>query len=186
MAGWFAAGYVTLAGFFALEVATRERGSASRLDTTVDDQSTTRNIVLAYTVAGLAAPFARLVPARELPGSAGPIGLIVEASGIALRAWSMRTLGRAYSRTLRTEADQHVVQAGPYAVVRHPGYLGSLMTWIGFSLTSRSFLAVAIVSAVLVDAYRRRIGAEELLLRRDLPGYAAYSDRTWRLIPYLW
>lgn len=34
--------------------------------------------------------------------------------------------------------------------------------------------------------YRRRVLAEELLLRRDLPGYVAYSEHSKRLIPYVW
>jgi protein-S-isoprenylcysteine O-methyltransferase Ste14 len=44
----------------------------------------------------------------------------------------MRTLGRAYSRTLRTERER-VVEAGPYRHVRHPGYLGSNLIWLGFA-----------------------------------------------------
>ncbi len=66
---WFLAGYATLAGFFALEAATRERGIASSLATTADDQDTTRNIVLAYAVGAVAAPFLRLDP---FPATAAP------------------------------------------------------------------------------------------------------------------
>lgn len=98
----------------------------------------------------------------------------------------MRTLGRSYTRTLRTEDAQHVVDTGPYAVVRHPGYAGSLLIWMGFALTSRSVPVVAGVAALLGTAYQRRITAEEALLRRDLPAYATYSERTKKLIPLLW
>ena len=98
----------------------------------------------------------------------------------------MRTLGRSYTRTLRTHDAQHVVDTGPYAVVRHPGYAGSLLTWTGFALTSRSIPVVVAVAALLGTAYQRRITAEEALLRRELPGYAAYCERTKKLIPLLW
>jgi protein-S-isoprenylcysteine O-methyltransferase Ste14 len=99
----------------------------------------------------------------------------------------MHTLGRFYSRTLRTESDQHVViETGPYRLIRHPGYTGSLLTWAGFALTSRSAPVTVVVSALLARAYGRRILAEEQLLRRTLPGYASYSQRTKRLIPYIW
>lgn len=98
----------------------------------------------------------------------------------------MRTLGRAYSRTLRAESEQLVVETGPYALVRHPGYLGSIMTWFGFALTSRSVPVAALVGWLLGNAYRRRINAEEQLLRRDLPAYAGYQARTKRLIPSVW
>ena len=98
----------------------------------------------------------------------------------------MRTLGRAYTRTLRTEGGQRVVDDGPYRRVRHPGYLGSLLIWAGFGLASQSLPAATVVVGVVGDAYRRRIEAEEALLVRDLPGYAAYADRTKRLLPLVW
>lgn len=98
----------------------------------------------------------------------------------------MRTLGPSYTRTLRTEDTQHVIDDGPYAFVRHPGYAGSLLIWTGFALTSRSLPVLIAVGALLGTAYQRRIAAEEALLRRDLPGYAAYCKRTKKLIPLVW
>ena len=98
----------------------------------------------------------------------------------------MRTLGAAYSRTLRTDDAHAVVDEGPYRLIRHPGYAGSLLTWAGFALTSRSLPVVAVVTGLLGRAYRRRITAEEALLRRDLPGYTEYSHRTKRLVPLIW
>ncbi|HYC07447.1 MAG TPA: isoprenylcysteine carboxylmethyltransferase family protein [Candidatus Binatia bacterium] len=184
--GWFVAGFVGLLGFFALEATTRGRGAASSLTTTKADESTTRGIVLAYVGSGIGASVAALVPGPRLPAVLAPCGLAVQAAGIALRAWSMRTLGNAYTRTLRTGAGQEIVDSGPYRAVRHPGYLGSLITWLGFALTSRSPAVVALCGAILGRAYSRRITAEERLLRRDLPGYEAYSARTRRLIPLVW
>lgn len=172
--GWFLAGYAGIAGFLALEALTRQPGEAASLETSADDQGTTRLIVIAY---GLAA---------ELPPAAAPIGLAVQAAGLGLRAWSMRTLGGSYTRTLRAGQEQPVVTAGPYRLVRHPGYTGSLLTWTGFALTSRSVPVLVLVAGLLDRAYQRRIAAEEQLLRRDLPGYAAYSERTRKLIPYVW
>lgn len=184
--GWFAAGYGGILGFFALELATRRRGAASSLRTTREDRGTTRRIGISYAVAAEAPLLMRLLPVPRLPAAVAPAGLVLQAGGVALRAWSMRTLGASYTRTLRTEAGQEVVDAGPYRLVRHPGYAASLLIWIGFALTSRSPLALALVAALLGDAYRRRIQAEELLLERELPAYAAYRLRTKRLIPFLW
>ena len=179
-------GYVGIAGFLALEALARKPGGASSLDASLDDQGTTRMIAITY---GLAAelPLAlRRVPAPQLPPIAGPAGLMMQAAGLALRAWSMRTLGSSYTRTLVAEREQHVVNAGPYRLVRHPGYTGSLLTWTGFALTSSSAPVVVVIGTLLGRAYHRRINAEEKLLRRDLPGYATYSQHTKRLVPFIW
>ena len=86
----------------------------------------------------------------------------------------------------RKRLEQQVIDTGPYRLVRHPGYAGSLLIWTGFALSSRSVPVVAAVGALLGPAYRRRIAAEEQLLRRDRPSYPAYTDRTKRLIPFVW
>jgi protein-S-isoprenylcysteine O-methyltransferase Ste14 len=180
------AGYAGIAGFFALEVLTRHRGPASSLAASSDDQGTTRTIVTAYGLAATLPLLLRRLPLPPLPRGAGPTGLILQANGLALRAWSMHSLGAAYTRTLRTEQEQRVVEAGPYRMVRHPGYAGSLLTWTGFALASRNVPTTALVAGVLGWAYQRRIAAEERLLRRDLPGYTTYSRRTKKLIPFVW
>jgi protein-S-isoprenylcysteine O-methyltransferase Ste14 len=151
--GWFLAGYGVVAGFFAVEAATRQHGTASSLEAASDDRGTTQLIVAAYATAVSVAPLLRRTPAARLPRAAAPIGVGLQALGLGLRAWSMQTLGRSYTRTLRTEEAQHVVDSGPYAVVRHPGYAGSLLIWTGFALTSRSVPVVIAVGALLGIAY---------------------------------
>lgn len=184
---WLIAGYAGLAGFFLLEAMTRKPGSASSLDASGDDQGTTRLIVTAYLLAGLVPLPLRWITEGQLPLMAGPIGVVVQVIGVCLRGWSMRALGAFYSRTLRTEGDGHaVIDTGPYRLIRHPGYAGSLLIWIGFALTSRSVASVAVVAGLLGWAYHQRITAEEQLLQRSLPGYTAYRRTTRRLIPYIW
>ena len=184
--GWFLAGYAGVAGFFVVEGLVRGSGTAASLDASGDDQGTTRGIVTAYVAAATLAPLLRRVPVRSLPRGSAPVGLALQATGLALRVWSMRTLGAAYSRTLRTDDAPEVVDAGPYRVIRHPGYAGSLLTWTGFALTSRSVPVIGMVTGLLGRAYRQRIAAEEAMLGRDLPGYAVYSRRTKRLVPFIW
>jgi protein-S-isoprenylcysteine O-methyltransferase len=183
---WLLAGYGGLAGFFALEALTRKPGAASSLAASPDDRGTTRVIVTAYVVAAAAPLTLRRVPLPQLPQLAGRVGVALQASGLALRTWSMRTLGTSYTRTLRTEDDQYVVDTGPYRFVRHPGYTGSLLTWAGFGLTSRNIPVFVLAAALLGRAYQQRIVAEENLLQRELSGYADYSRRTKRLLPFVW
>jgi protein-S-isoprenylcysteine O-methyltransferase Ste14 len=175
-----------VAGFLAIESAARQRGTAASLDASGDDQGTTKGIVTASVAAATLAPLLRRTPVRLLPRRAARVGLALQATGLVLRIWSMRTLGASYSRTLRTDDAQRVVDDGPYRLIRHPGYAGSLLVWSGFALTSGSLPVVAVVTSLLGRAYRRRIAAEEVLLRRDLPGYGGYCRRTKRLVPFIW
>jgi protein-S-isoprenylcysteine O-methyltransferase Ste14 len=184
--GWLVAGYVGLAGFLVLEWAVRERGNASSLDDSTDDQGTTRLILGAY---GLAAALPLLLGRRRagrLPRPAGPAGIVIETCGLGLRLWSMRTLRASYTRTLRIMDEQEVIDRGPYRFVRHPGYLGSLLTWTGCTIASGSVPAVAAVAGLLTAAYRKRMDVEEELLRRDLPYYGDYVARSKRLVPFVW
>ena len=129
----------------------------------------------------------RQLRAGRLPPVSGPAGVAMMTAGLALRAWSMRTLGAYYSRTLRTTSDQGVVESGPYRVIRHPGYLGSIMVWTGFAVTSGSAAAAVGVAALMGNAYSRRIASEEAMLTgRFGSAYAEYSQRTKRLIPFIW
>jgi protein-S-isoprenylcysteine O-methyltransferase Ste14 len=184
--GWFLAGYAGVAGFSVVERVARGSGTAASLNASGDDHGTTRGIVTAYGAAATLAPLLRPLPGRPLPRWSAPVGLVLEGAGLALRVWSMRTLGVAYSRTLRTDDADAVVDAGPYRFIRHPGYAGSLLTWTGFALTSGSVPVIGMVTGLLGRAYRQRIEAEEAMLRRELPGYAVYSSRTKRLVPFIW
>ncbi|HEY4460247.1 MAG TPA: isoprenylcysteine carboxylmethyltransferase family protein [Pseudonocardiaceae bacterium] len=184
--GWLLAGYVGVGGMFALERVLRGEGSAASMAASGDDRHTTRDIGTAIAIAATAPPILRMLPFGRLPKAFAAIGLGVQLAGLATRAWSMRSLGSFYSRTLRVEDEQHVVDTGPYRWVRHPGYAGSLLVWLGFALASRSVPAVVLVTGLFSAVYRRRILAEELLLRRDLPGYVTYTERTKRLVPHVW
>jgi len=184
--GWFGAAYSGLAGFFVIERAFRQPGSTASLAATGDDQRTTQKIVAAYAAAGALAPIVRSSRRGRLPRAAAPLGLALELTGLGIRAWSMRALGSSYSRTLRTGRTQGLIDDGPYRLVRHPGYAGSLLTWTGFAIASRSLPVAAVVGGLLGWAYRDRIRAEELLLRRELPGYQDYARRTRRIVPFVW
>lgn len=119
----------------------------------------------------------------RLPRACGPLGLAVEGVGVGLRVWAMRTLRGHYAHSLRVVDGQPVIRNGPYRVVRHPGYLGVLLLWVGAALSARNALAPVLVLTAVGAAYRQRMDAEDVLLRRDLPGYAEYAATTGRMVP---
>lgn len=88
--------------------------------------------------------------------------------------------------TVRVERGQTVVSTGLYGVVRHPMYMGTLPLTIAVPLALGSWWALLPVLAI-VPALVWRLVDEERVLRRDLPGYAAYCARVrYRLVPGIW
>ena len=80
-----------------------------------------------------------------------------------------------------------MVDVGPYARVRHPGYAGTLTMWLGYGLALASLPATVGIMVPLALAYWRRIGAEEGMLEREFgEPYRKYQDRTRRLVPGLY
>lgn len=107
------------------------------------------------------------------------------AAGYWLVFWVMNTNSFAGS-TIEVEEGQSVIEAGPYALVRHPMYLGMCVTVISVPLALGSFAALP-VFALLVPVLMLRLVHEEKTLRRELPAYAEYCGRTqFRLVPWVW
>lgn len=90
------------------------------------------------------------------------------------------------SATIEVYPGQRVVSTGPYALVRHPMYMGALLLFIGISLSLGSWWGLC-VYLVLMPALIWRILAEEAFLTKNLPGYGEYKNKvTYRLIPFVW
>jgi protein-S-isoprenylcysteine O-methyltransferase Ste14 len=121
------------------------------------------------------------------PGAAWWSGVVLFAAGWTLVIWSM-IVNPFFEKTVRIqiENDHRVVDTGPYACVRHPGYVGFSLWMISTPLLLASRLAV--IPAVCATAvFVVRVVLEDRMLRRELPGYAEYATRTrFRLIPGVW
>ena len=114
-------------------------------------------------------------------------GLVLVIAGYAFATWAMLA-NRFFSGVVRiqTERGHHVVDSGPYAIVRHPGYSGNLMAAIGFPLALSSLWAFVPAVLVLIVTVTR-IRLEDRTLQDKLPGYAEFTTRTrFRLLPGMW
>jgi len=106
-------------------------------------------------------------------------------AGVLLAVWVIR-VNEFASRTIRVEAGQPVITTGPYRLVRHPMYSGSVLVWGATSLALGSYVAFPAFAA-LIPFYVVRLLNEEKVLRVELAGYADYCERTrYRLIPFVW
>ena len=114
------------------------------------------------------------------------LGIAVWLGGILLRLYSVHVLGRFFTTDVAISKVQLVVEQGPYRWIRHPAYLGGLLTLLGLGLTLTNWLAMVLPVCCLAAGYAYRIPLEERALVRGLgTSYSAYMQRTWRLIPYV-
>jgi protein-S-isoprenylcysteine O-methyltransferase Ste14 len=88
--------------------------------------------------------------------------------------------------SIQTFDGQKVISTGPYALVRHPKYVGDLFLVISIPLALGSWWGLVFI-ALVIPALAWRILDEEKLLKKDLPGYVEYTQKVrYRLVPYLW
>jgi protein-S-isoprenylcysteine O-methyltransferase Ste14 len=116
------------------------------------------------------------------------LGLIAVATGYGLCLWAMY-VNRFFSSIIRIQSDrgQYIVDTGPYAFVRHPGYLAGFMIVLASGVALGSWLACAVVTIASLPFLLRRAINEDRILQADLPGYRDYAARVrWRILPGVW
>lgn len=137
----------------------------------------------ALIVAGLDKRFgwSQLPPAVQIVAA----GLVI--LGSALTVWAIAS-NKFFSGTVRIQKDRGhtVVSAGPYAFVRHPGYLAWCVSAPAIPLMLGSLCGL--IPAMLgLCALVIRTALEDRTLREELPGYQDYARRVrYRLLPGLW
>ena len=115
----------------------------------------------------------------------GIVAFVLMVGGITLRLSAVVTLGRFYSRRVRLLDDHRVVTTGPYRLVRHPAYLGTLAGHLGFILVFAHWLPLVVWVGLYLPMVLRRIALEEPVLF-ELDGYAEYARQRQRLVPLVW
>jgi protein-S-isoprenylcysteine O-methyltransferase Ste14 len=189
--------YATSWIWLALEAGLRVRDRITRRGSTGRDGATRRTIMLMIVPAILATAASYLVPAHRplrRPGAGSgsvpwPVaaGLAVMWLGLIVRTWAIVVLGRSFRTTVEIDADQPVVERGPYRWVRHPAYTGVLLLAAGYGLAMGSWLSLLITVTVPAVAMLRRIGVEETALVETLGRpYEIYRTHTKLLVPGLW
>lgn len=122
-----------------------------------------------------------------LPGWTALPGIVLFVAGSALSTWTLLVNTHAES-TVRIQSDRAhaVVQSGPYRLVRHPMYLGTLIGLPAAALMLGSTWAL-LPAALITALFVWRAAREDDALLRELPGYTDYATRVrYRLLPGVW
>jgi protein-S-isoprenylcysteine O-methyltransferase Ste14 len=115
------------------------------------------------------------------------VAMIVAALGYAVVTWSM--VANAFFSTfvrIQEERDHQVCTTGPYSIVRHPGYIGSILFELGGPIMLGSwwaFIAGLLITVLVVI----RTAKEDETLQNELDGYQDYAQNVrCRLVPGVW
>lgn len=120
-----------------------------------------------------------LLPLQELSSALYLASLLLIIAGSGFAIFAVLVLGRSIS--LMPEARQ-LATGGPYALVRHPLYLGEIVVLAGVALQCLSAWALLLLG--LVCAFQlQRMKYEEMVLFQAFPEYGNYMARTARLVP---
>lgn len=115
------------------------------------------------------------------------IGLILILLGLAFRWWAIFTLRQYFTVNVAIQTDQRIIRQGVYGCVRHPAYLGALISFVGLGLALRNWLAIMLLLVPITIAFIKRIEIEERVLSQAFGNaYRDYCNTTWRLIPGLY
>jgi len=142
-------------------------------------------VVLSFILLLNPLPIAFNKPFLGLPHWVRLVGMGLMLMGMLLGAWARQVLADNWSGAIQQVQNQTLVTRGPYRYVRNPMYTGFLSAAFGTALyqpSSSSLMGLLI----LCGTYAVKISREERFLQQVLPGYAAYSKHTWRLIPFLY
>jgi protein-S-isoprenylcysteine O-methyltransferase Ste14 len=123
----------------------------------------------------------------RMPLAVRLVAFVVFVLGFALTLWAMH-VNPFFSSAVRIQRErgQHVIAAGPYRRVRHPGYAGAIPAITASGLVLCSWLATAL-GAMGALWLLWRTAVEDRMLSRELLSYQDYTRQVrWRLVPGVW
>jgi len=110
------------------------------------------------------------------------IGLIV--SGFGIRITSILTLRKFFSYSVSKLEDQQLIEQGLYRFIRHPGYLGQLLLFLGIATSLSNWVSILVMMIPVSIGFLNRINVEERFMVKQFgEKYMEYMKKTKSIIP---
>jgi protein-S-isoprenylcysteine O-methyltransferase Ste14 len=115
------------------------------------------------------------------------IGLFLIFIGMIIRFVSVWSLGRLFTVDVTIRDNHTIKKDGMYSIIRHPSYLGSILSFIGFGLSLNNWISLIIITLLIILVMLFRIKIEEnLLITQFGSDYSDYMKKTYRLVPWIY
>jgi protein-S-isoprenylcysteine O-methyltransferase Ste14 len=115
------------------------------------------------------------------------VGMALVAIGFVIRIYSILTLKQFFTYSIAKVENHKIIETGLYKFIRHPGYLGQLIIFIGISTSISNWISILFMMIPVTMGYLYRIKAEERFMTDQLgEDYLKYQGRTKRIIPMLY
>jgi len=113
-------------------------------------------------------------------------GILLMIIGSSIRLIAISTLKKAFTVNLAISKDQQLIEKGFYKVIRHPAYLGSIISFLGFGICYGNIVSILIIAIPYIFYIVTIIKYEEkMLIEKFGDEYKEYMEKTYRLIPFV-
>jgi protein-S-isoprenylcysteine O-methyltransferase Ste14 len=115
------------------------------------------------------------------------VGIVLVIIGLIIRILSILTLKQYFTYSVAKIENHKLIETGLYKSIRHPGYLGQLIIFLGISTSLSNWLSIILMMTPITIGYIYRIITEEKFLIEQMgENYLNYIHRTKRLIPMIY
>ena len=115
------------------------------------------------------------------------VGVVLVVIGFIIRLTSILTLKQYFTYSVAKVENQPLIETGLYKIIRHPGYLGQLLIFLGISISVSNWLSILLMMIPVTIGYLYRIKVEESFMIAHMgENYLNYQKRTKRIIPMIY
>jgi protein-S-isoprenylcysteine O-methyltransferase Ste14 len=114
-------------------------------------------------------------------------GMVIILLGIVIRWTAILTLRKYFTANVVIQSDHRLITSGIYRLVRHPSYIGSIISFCGLGVAFSNWISFLVLVVPITFVFIKRLKLEERALE-DAFGeeYQRYQKSSWALCPWIY